>query len=251
MPWVIFSRRWLPVTVLVLAGGLLCVRLGIWQLDRLSQRRALNARIEYATSLPPVILPSAEDLTQQEYRSVRAQGFLDFDRQVALRNQVRAGEYGFHLLTPLRLQNGEDVDGAHVVLVDRGWIPAEGNQSPEAWHKYDLPGKVSIAGVIRLGRNPGGARPDEMATPAADAPAGRFALVVDAAWFSKQVGYPLPAFYVQAESDKPGTLPAGEVPSLDLGDGPHLGYAIQWFGFALVLAAGYGRHVRKQEEVGS
>lgn len=251
MPWVIFSRRWLPVTVLVVAGGLLCVRLGIWQLDRLSQRRALNARIEYITALPPVILPSAEDLAQQEYRSVRAQGFYEFDRQVALRNQVRAGEYGFHLLTPLRLENGDDADGAHTVLVDRGWIPAEGNQSPEAWHKYDAPGKVLIAGVIRLSQNRGEAQPEETATPAADGSPGRFALVIDSAWISKQVGYPLPAFYIQAAPDAPGTLPAGEIPSLDLGDGPHLGYAIQWFGFALILAAGYGRYVLKQEEVGS
>ena len=28
-------------------------------------------------------------------------------------------------------------------------------------------------------------------------------------------------------------------PATDLGEGPHLGYAIQWFAFALILLAGY------------
>lgn len=251
MPWMLFSRKWLPLTLLVLAGSLLCARLGLWQLDRLSERKALNARIAHAMALPPVLLPSVEDLTQQEYRSVRAQGFYDFDRQVALRNQVRNGEYGFHLLTPLRLGNGQDPNGGPTVLVNRGWIPAEGNQSPEAWHRYDVVGKVSIAGVVRLSRDSEEAQIEAMATPAADGSPSRFALAIDGAWISQQVGYPLPAYYIQAAGESAGTLPAGQIPSPDLGNGPHLGYAIQWFGFAVILAAGYWRYVRRQEEVRS
>ncbi len=34
-----FSRRWWWTTLLVIAGAAVCVRLGIWQLDRLHQRR--------------------------------------------------------------------------------------------------------------------------------------------------------------------------------------------------------------------
>ncbi|MDO8753616.1 MAG: SURF1 family cytochrome oxidase biogenesis protein [Anaerolineales bacterium] len=41
-----FSRAWLLATLLVFAGTALCIRLGIWQLDRLEQRRAFNAQVK-------------------------------------------------------------------------------------------------------------------------------------------------------------------------------------------------------------
>ena len=43
-----FQRKWLLLTLLVFAGTALCIRLGIWQLDRLEQRRAFNAQYESA-----------------------------------------------------------------------------------------------------------------------------------------------------------------------------------------------------------
>ena len=170
MPWVVFTRRWLPTTLLVAAGAVLCGRLGLWQLDRLTQRRASNARIAYVTSLPPAELPSTEDLSAQEYRAVRVQGIYDFDNQVALRNQASAGEYGYHLLTPLLLADEESPAVKSAVLVDRGWIPAAGNATPQDWRRYDAAGIVLVEGVIRPGRSrgnvgfrrqrPGGSQPD-------------------------------------------------------------------------------------------
>ena len=41
----LISRRWWWVTLVVLGGCALLVRLGIWQLDRLAWRRGLNAEI--------------------------------------------------------------------------------------------------------------------------------------------------------------------------------------------------------------
>ncbi len=41
-----FSRAWLFATLLVFAGTVVCIRLGIWQLDRLEQRRAFNVQVE-------------------------------------------------------------------------------------------------------------------------------------------------------------------------------------------------------------
>ena len=51
-----FNRRWLGTTVLVLLGTALCVRLGIWQLDRLEGRRAFNDQVRSMRSLPPLDL---------------------------------------------------------------------------------------------------------------------------------------------------------------------------------------------------
>ena len=41
-----FSRKWLVATFLVFFGTAFCIRLGIWQLDRLEQRRAFNSQVE-------------------------------------------------------------------------------------------------------------------------------------------------------------------------------------------------------------
>src|SRR5215207_11690777 len=111
-----FQRQWLFATLLVIAGTALCIRLGIWQLDRLEQRRAFNAQFESARSQPPVDLnkENIENISKMEWRAVRVSGEYDFANQVALRNQYYGDQYGYHLLTPLRF------DG-NAVFVDRGW----------------------------------------------------------------------------------------------------------------------------------
>ncbi len=53
-----FSRRWLLTTLLVFLGTALCIRLGIWQLDRLEQRRAFNAQVTSMRAMPLLDLNS-------------------------------------------------------------------------------------------------------------------------------------------------------------------------------------------------
>src|SRR5512141_1932744 len=120
-----FQRKWLITTLLVFAGTALCIRLGIWQLDRLQQRRAFNAQFEAAQAEAALDLNQElpSDISEMEWRSVKVTGKYDFANQVALRNQYNGDQYGYHLLTPLRFNEGS-------VLVDRGWIPAESNSAP-------------------------------------------------------------------------------------------------------------------------
>ena len=86
-----FGRKWLVATLLVFAGTALCIRLGIWQLDRLEQRRAFNAQFESARvqSVLDLNQEQPETITQMEWRSVKIIGEYDFANQVALRNLVR------------------------------------------------------------------------------------------------------------------------------------------------------------------
>ena len=134
-----FSRAWRLTTLLVFAGTLVLIRLGIWQLDRLETRRADNAhylemrsndRIDLNVEIP-------EALGEMKDRAATVTGNYDFENQVAMRNQERLGQYGYHLFTPLRF------DGM-AVLVDRGWIPADGNDTPDDWRKYDETGPVVV-----------------------------------------------------------------------------------------------------------
>lgn len=241
----LFGRKWILATVLVITGAALCARLGIWQLDRLKQRRAFNAHVYAVRAMQPLDLtagPAPEDIEDMEYRAVQASGTYDFAHQVAIRNQSYNDQYGYHLLTPLILT------GCGAVLVDRGWIPADGNSTPSDWRKYDGPAQVSVNGIVRLSQNTpafGGAA-DPTLTP------GQTQLdlwvYVNVQRIGQQVPYPLLPVYIQQNPDPSRTDPP--IPfqeDLDLSEGPHQGYAIQWFTFAGLLLVGYPFFVRKQE----
>ncbi len=238
-----FGRRWLPTTVLVVLAAAVCVRLGIWQLDRLEQRRAFNAHVWAMRALPALDLnqPFEGDLTAMEYRAVTAQGVFDLENQVALRNQYYQGQLGYHLLTPLRLPDGR------AVLVDRGWIPAEGNQSPEGWKRYGPAGPVRVQGVIRLGvsRVPFGGRADPTLAPGQSRL--EFWMLPNLERIATQMPYPILPVYIQmdpVEGDQEPPIPVRT--EVELTEGPHLGYAVQWFTFAGLLLFGYPFLLRKR-----
>ncbi len=233
----IFSRQWLLSTVLVLAGMVVLVRLGFWQLDRLAQRQARNAYIEQQLALPPLGLSGSEalpaDLSALNLRQAEAGGEFDFARQVALKAQTWQGAPGIHLITPLRLPSGE------AVLVDRGWLPFD-QSAPENWAQFEEPAQVR--GFIRQSETVAGAVAEQTG------PQQEW-YRVDIEAIQAQLPYPLlPVFIVQTpvEASASETLPYRAAPVFDLSDGPHMGYAIQWFLFALVLGGGYIYYVKKE-----
>ena len=71
-----FSRKWLPATFLAAAGMALCVRLGIWQLDRLDQRRIFNAQVESMRAAPELDLNDGvpAEIDSMEWRAVTVAG---------------------------------------------------------------------------------------------------------------------------------------------------------------------------------
>ena len=237
-----FTRKWLLATFLVLAGTALCIRLGIWQLDRLDQRRAFNAHFEStrAMSLLDLNKEQPENLVDMEWRAVQVSGEYDFENQVALRNRYYGDQYGYHLLTPLLFDRT-------AVLVDRGFIPADGNSTPADWRKYDELGTVTVKGQVRLGQTKpafGGV---------ADAlPANGEKLELwnnaDLTHIANQMPYPILSIMVQPDMDASDTEPPIPYqPEVEITEGPHMGYALQWFTFATILFVGYPFFLRKQE----
>jgi surfeit locus 1 family protein len=237
-----FQRKWLIPTLFVLAGTALCVRLGIWQLNRLEQRRAFNAQFESARAQAALDLneEQPEDLTEMEWRSVTVTGEYDFANQVAVRNQYYGSQYGYHLLTPLSFSG-------QAVLVDRGWIPAEGNAGPSDWRRYDEAGIVEISGQIRLGQSKPaiGGVPDPLPENGARLEVWNNA---DVARIAGQMPYPVLPVYIQPQADAEDTEPPIPFqPEIELTEGPHFGYALQWFTFATILFFGYPFFLQKQE----
>ncbi len=239
-----FSRRWILTTLLVFAAMAVMIRLGIWQLDRLQSRRLFNARVLAQVNQPPLLLNGAAlsmDLTGMEYRQVVVEGEYDHANEVALRNQSWNNQIGVHLLTPLKIAGSN-----RYVLVDRGWVPVTDFQNHD-WSAYQQPGKVSLTGVIRLSSNKPdwGRRTDPTPAPGERLEVWNFANVEA---IGAQLPYPLLPVYIQAAPDPAWTgLPYRALPDLDLTEGPHLGYAFQWFTFAAILGLGYPFFIRRQE----
>ena len=237
-----FTRKWLLATMLVLAGTALCIRLGIWQLDRLDQRRAFNSQVETMRAMPLLDLNSElpDDLAGMEWRAVQVTGEYDFENQVALRNQYYGDQYGYHLLTPLLFKGT-------AVLVDRGFIPADSNSTPADWRKYDEPGTVTVKGQIRLGQTKpafGGV------ADALSANGARLEIWnnTDITRIADQLPYPILPVFVQPDMDENDTEPPIPYqPVVELTEGSHFGYALQWFTFATILFVGYPFFLRKQE----
>lgn len=238
------SRRWIAATLLAAVGAAVCFRLGIWQLDRLEQRRLFNARVEAQINEPQLELAGEAlrvDLYNMEYRQVRAAGEYDFSSQIALRNQYWGNEWGAHLVTPLILEGSDEV-----VLVDRGWIPAANFESGD-WAKFDEPGRVEVLGIIRRPQSKAelGSRSDQV--PAAGAEALKAWYFINISAISQQVPYPLlPVYIQQAPQADRDSLPYRSQPELELSEGPHMGYALQWFSFAGLLILGYPYFIRRQ-----
>ena len=228
------KRPWLgPVLlVLVVAAAASMLGLGIWQLQRLVERRALNAEIRARMAQPRVALVQQTGQLP-EYTPIVATGVYDFANEIVLRNRAHDEAAGVHVLTPLRLAGSDTV-----VLIDRGWIPYT-QADPAGRAPFAGPtGVVTVTGIAR------GSQARTFALLPADPTASPAAPRLDA-WFwvnipqiQSQMLYPLLPFFVEAAPVADQSILPLSGYDLDLSDGPHLSYAIQWFAFTAILLAG-------------
>lgn len=239
----IFSRQNWWRTLIVLIAMAIMVRLGFWQLDRLAQRRARNAQILAQIAAPPLNLntdPIPADLSAFKYRRIVARGHFDFPHQFALKNRTYHDRPGVDLITPLVLEGRNEA-----VLVDRGWIPYD-RAAPEAWATFDAPrGTVTITGFVGLVATP----PPNARRPIIPDPRERAVFYIDPPSLADLFPYPLLPFYIvwmPQEGEDNTALPLKHTPQYDLSEGPHLGYAIQWFLFAAAAPVVYGYLLRRQ-----
>jgi surfeit locus 1 family protein len=235
-------RRNIIFLIVASAATLACVRLGVWQLQRLASRRALNAIVSSRLGEPPVPLSAVpRDTAERRYRHVRLAGTFDFAHEMALIDRVRDGAPGVDIITPLRPDSG--IVGDTTVLVDRGWVYAADGMSVNhaQWRE---PAHVAGTGyLIALVRGEG---PPVLSTP--DRPnAYRW---LERSAVERNVGHPIADYIVVLRSDthapaessdtamsaKPHAPARRPPPPLD--EGPHMNYAIQWFSFALIIIVG-------------
>jgi surfeit locus 1 family protein len=242
-------RRTAALVAAAVLGTALFARLGMWQLDRLYERRARNRLVASHLGDPPVALAQVGADSSSLYRRVRITGTYEGEHEIVLADRVRDGAPGVQLITPARIDSG--IGGDTLLLVNRGWVYAPDGMSVDeaAWRedsRFSASGYVQQLSVGRGVPSISSAHPNRMRW-------------LDAQVIARFVGHPVTPYQVVllpdsdrfgsiARSEGPHARPANrrtpariEPPPLD--EGPHLSYAIQWFSFAAIALAGAGAAV--------
>lgn len=240
----LLSPRMLLSHVLVLAAVATMVSLGSWQLRRLDEVRSINERLESrldgeprplgSYAMPPD--PEHADAAELEFRPVTATGTFLPDEEVLQRSRSSAGRSGYHVITPLRTDDG-------TILVRRGWVPFELDDPPVP-EAAPPSGEVTVTGYLERSESQpqgfGQRDPDEGYLPRV--------FRVDVGRLDRQVGDDLLPVVLHLEQQEPaqsGALPV-VAPRPELSASTHLSYAVQWFVFATIALVAYLAWVRKR-----
>lgn len=220
-------------TILVVIVVIVCVRLGFWQLARLDQRRALNAGIAARLAQDPIgDIASITDTAGAAYRTAVARGTWDNQRAIVLPGRSHRGVPGVHLLAPLRLSNR-----AQAVLVNRGWVPAADAATIDV-SDFAVADSVDVRGLVL----PFPGRAQSLAQRAGSVPTDSFRRVwftIDEEAMRAQYPYPLLDIMIQELPGEGDARYPVKLPPPPLDEGPHLGYALQWFAFAIIGVGGW------------
>ncbi len=213
--------------VVVIALAWLAWRLGEWQFDRLADRKERNAIIERNEALPPapvteVLAVGDEVGADEQWRVVEATGTYDVDDTVVVRYRSRDGASGVDLVVPLVLDDGTSL------LVDRGWVAADADSTPD-----ELPqppaGEVTITAWVRQDGTGGSTTVTDHSTRA-----------ISSERIGEALDRPVLGGFadLRSESPEPETpLRQAELPELD--NGPHFFYGLQWWFFGLLAVFGF------------
>jgi len=251
----LLTPSWIVGHLLAITVVVSFSQFGSWQLRRHEQRVLRNQAIEARLDAPasdidralraaaaeePSVTPMAPHPV--EFRRVTVSGRFDPTAEVLRRPVSRDGAPGYHIVTPFVLGDGS------AVLVERGWVPQSQGSVPVTAAPPPV-GVVTVEGWAFPGETPP-TGPLAAFAPR-DPPDGRLAQVayVDLERLAAQIPYPLrPLRILQDAGPRPpgdDTLPLPPPPPA-VEVGPHLGYAVQWFGFVLVTLIGYTALLRRR-----
>ncbi|MEV4411927.1 SURF1 family protein [Catellatospora sp. NPDC049609] len=240
----LLTRRWLTVFAVALLASFVMVLLGQWQWGRYELRSAINDRIDASTVVDPVpvgdVLAAAppgrgaapspgED---RAWTRVTATGRYDSSQEILVRNRTVDGQVGYEVLTPLLLADGS------ALLVDRGWVPPHPDGITVAPDFPAAPGgTVTVVGRVHLTESGAGAveqRNGHWETRRVGVPA-----------IAERLPYPVLGAYVLADEDTPGAQGLTAIPVDHENDWLNLGYAVQWWIFAVGALVGVAYLARR------
>jgi len=224
----VFAPSW-PMTLLTLILLVLFVSLGRWQWHRGEAKQVLWDSYE-RNDVTPALDARVDFDSAERFTSVALTGHFESNRQFLLDNRSHAGQPGYEVLTPFVLESGRRI------LVNRGWIPFDG-------YRDRLPDVSLVAAPSTVVQG----RLDEL--PTAGLASGRAPPEAGDAW-PKLTSFPTHEELQAALRDKLARrillldpqMPNGYVREWSppgMAPERHFSYAIQWWGFAVVLLVLY------------
>ncbi len=222
-----------PLLALLCLGllMLLFMNLGRWQLSRAQERQNLAQQIAQGRQQAPLHIDSKASLDKGAlWQSVAVHGSWRSELTVLLDNRNFKGKPGYWVATPFVLDEG-DLTGSSL-LVLRGWLPREPGQAPEV--PPAPTGSQTIVGellervprLFELGNSP---LPEQLPTSSRTPPVVQNLSLEQ---LRSRIDVPLlPRVLAQ-------TAPASSLqtqwPDPNIDFEKNRGYALQWFGFALI-----------------
>ena len=211
-------RRRSVLFLLLFVPACICAGLGVWQLDRAAQKRELAQELaERAAAAPLEIGDVLLEPEAVRYRRVTVRGELEAAGQIFIENRHHAGKVGFHVVTPLRIAGSE-----RRVLVNRGWVPSTDAEVPKAAVTVHGMADVPSSPALVLHGGNEAARQWGQRWPYLTVPL-----------YAATASYPLQPIVVLQDPDDPNGF-ARYWPREFPKEGMHIGYALQWFAFALI-----------------
>ena len=227
--------RWIALVVFVALMGTLFVRLGEWQWHKAKARSAYNALVRTHQAQPvqafPGVFAAGHTIADSEqWQRVQVTGRYDAAHQFQAMERSVGDQAGTEIVTPLRADTGL------TVLVDRGLLPRPPGQNDPTVLPPPPAGSVTVVGYVRR---------DEMGSPSQVTPVDNRMRLIHTPAIAAQLPYPVVDGHLQLISSTPaqqgGLVPIG-LP--ELGGGPYLSYAIQWFMFTVMAGVGVALLIR-------
>lgn len=237
----VFSLRW-KVVLIVLMLNVICVKLGLWQWHKAEQKQRWTQALTQGQSRVPhpsaALLRNAQAWPALHMQRVALRGRYLSDHVFLLDNQLHQGQAGFHVLTPLLL------DDQHTVLwINRGWVAgyAHHQQLPQVTTPE---GEQQLTGMLWLQKK------TAFRLDAPDTHWQTVQQVIDLDFLKHQLPYTMSGLIMKLDPDalaggfvRDWQLPAGQVEK-------HLSYAYQWFGFAVAtVLIGLSQMIQKRIKV--
>lgn len=221
--------RRLVVLIAALAMVALTARLGLWQLDRASQKLALQAQRDTRREAPPIapaeLASTPQDATHQHDRRITIEGRWLAQHAVFLDNRPMDGRAGFLLLMPLEIAPGD------AVLVQRGWAPRDGRDRAKLPVVPTEAGRVRVAGAV--------APPPSRTLALGESDGGVLRQNLEIESFGREIGVVLRPLSIRQDEGLPedGLRRHWPAPAADVHK--HHGYAFQWFALSSLLTGLY------------
>lgn len=228
-----FKTNWLS-TVITLICIPLFIKLGLWQYHKAMIKQHIEDQYQASLVKSSVELSDYLDAPESlEFQKVKVTGHYETQYQILIDNQVENHQSGFHVVTPFKIANSD-----RYVLVNRGWLA--GTQDHQAVPVFDTPSHdMEIEGMLWL---PSSKIFTLEAKPQSPNTTQAWSVVWQHLDMKKyQQSAPIEVLNVIIKLD-PAQASGGFLRKWQLPPSrimTNIGYAYQWFGFALATLAIY------------